>query len=60
MDLTSLPVIAGAIVLYLVALRIIIGVCRMAAWLDRETERAFREEVRGERDEEGSGDEAAV
>jgi len=59
MAVTSLPVLAGAIVLYLVALRIIIGVCRMAAWLDRETERAFREEVRGERDEEGE-DEAAV
>jgi|GEM_PF-4992269 len=51
MAVTSLPVIAGAIALYLVALRIIIGVCRMAAWLDRETERAFREEVRGHENE---------
>jgi len=56
--MTSLPVIAGVIALYLLALRIIIGVCRMAAWLDRETERAFRE-ARDERDEEGE-DEAAV
>ena len=51
MAVTSLPVIAGAVVLYLLALRIIIGVCRMAAWLDRETERAFREEVRGHENE---------
>ena len=58
MAVTSLPVIAGAVVLYLLALRIIIGVCRMAAWLDRETERAFRE-ARGERDGEGK-DEARV
>jgi hypothetical protein len=51
MAVTSLVVIAGAIALYLVALRIIIGACRMAAWVDRETERAFREEARGDENE---------
>ena len=51
MAVTSVPVIAGAVALYLVALRVIIGVCRMAAWLDRETERAFRAEARGDEDE---------